>query len=138
MKSAIKYKILKELIKLERWDINLDTGIITGQKGVAGYPDKRGYLTFNTTYKGKVYNFKNHQIVAMAGGLEFLGWTINHKNGIKKQNMFSNLEVMTYSQQNKHAYDIGLKQPHHKSINNGELNGMCDKRRKERELSNNG
>lgn len=35
--------------------------------------------------------------------------TVNHKNGNKDNNTVSNLEWMTYSEQNQHAYDTGLK-----------------------------
>jgi len=35
--------------------------------------------------------------------------TINHKNGIKTDNRLKNLEWNTYSENNKHAFDTGLK-----------------------------
>jgi len=36
------------------------------------------------------------------------GLTINHKNGEKQDNRPENLEVVTYSENTKHAYRIGL------------------------------
>jgi hypothetical protein len=34
---------------------------------------------------------------------------VNHKNGVKKDNRPTNLEWTTYSANNQHAFDIGLK-----------------------------
>lgn len=37
--------------------------------------------------------------------------TVNHKNGIKLDISIDNLEWATYSENNKHAFDTGLKKP---------------------------
>jgi hypothetical protein len=39
------------------------------------------------------------------------GYVANHKNGIKLDNCVKNLEWVTYGQNNKHAIDLGLREP---------------------------
>lgn len=73
-----------------------------------GSKDAHGYIT--VTIKGKI--FKIHRLVAEA----FLPnpenkKTVNHKNGCKTHNHISNLEWATQSENNKHAFDNGLKKP---------------------------
>lgn len=36
------------------------------------------------------------------------GWVVNHKSGVKTDNALTNLEYVTVSQNNAHAYDMGL------------------------------
>lgn len=67
---------------------------------------RQGYLT--VSLKGKSYLV--HRIVAKT----FIGFVdnsleVNHKNGIKSDNRFKNLEWVTPKENIKHAYDLGLR-----------------------------
>lgn len=72
--------------------------------------DKYGYLRLSTQVEGKRYSFKLHRLVAEA----FIPNPnnkpcINHISGVKDDNRVENLEWCTYSENNQHAIDSGLK-----------------------------
>ena len=51
-------------------------------------------------------HFAHHLVAAAFLGPRPLGMQINHKNGIKTDNYFTNLEYVTPSQNSWHAYHI--------------------------------
>lgn len=73
-------------------------------------PDFHGYSY--TTING--VKEKNHRIIAFLFIPNPLNKIcVNHINGIKTDNRVENLEWCTYSENNKHSYDIFLKKPTH-------------------------
>lgn len=97
-------------------------GRVMKYKGVILTPqlNEFGYEKVVLIKSGKRKNFKIHQLVAIA----FLDNPdnlpcINHKDGNKRNNMVSNLEWCTFGENNKHAYEKGLKEPYDR---NGEKN----------------
>lgn len=68
-----------------------------------------GYLRVNLSIEGKHTTKTVHFLVANA----FLGdipsyLNINHKNGNKQDNSIDNLEYITITENNRHAFNIGL------------------------------
>ena len=72
-------------------------------------PDRLGYLTVKQQVKLKIKTFKVHRLVAYS----FITNPenkpcVNHKDGVKFNNLVSNLEWNTYRENSQHAHDTGL------------------------------
>lgn len=72
--------------------------------------DTRGYLGVGLNKNGNVKHFRVHRLVAET----FLGkpkvrlMSVNHIDGIKTNNILDNLEWVTYSENTRKGYEIGL------------------------------
>ncbi len=85
---------------------------------------KNNYLAVNLRKEGKNKVYLIHQLV----GQHFIPNpnnlpTINHIDGIKYHNNVENLEWLTYSKNNQHAYDNLLKNPRGVCIGKYSLDG---------------
>jgi len=80
---------------------------------------KHGYLEVNLFNGGKQFSKLIHRLVLETFNYK-CGYEVNHKNGIKTDNRLENLEWCTRSENEKHAYKIGLKNPDYNSKNVGE------------------
>lgn len=91
-----------------------DVRRIGASKKLSPTCNNMGYLYVSLSAKGRVKKFTLHRLVAST----FLSGegVVNHKDGNKQNNHVSNLEWVTYSENNKHAYKTGLKKP---SVNTG-------------------
>lgn len=75
--------------------------------------DKNGYLIVQLFRDKKRHTRAVHRLIAIS----YLGekpkdhFTVNHIDGIKKNNVPSNLEYVDRSDQMYHAYRLGLKKP---------------------------
>ncbi|MCK5217841.1 MAG: HNH endonuclease, partial [Methanosarcinales archaeon] len=72
--------------------------------------DLRGYKRVSLWYNSKANDHRIHRLVAQAfiQNIEEKA-EVNHKNGIKTDNRSSELEWATSSENNKHAFKIGLQ-----------------------------
>lgn len=81
------------------------------------YTDYRGYLQTCLRQNGKQRTVTVHSLIAKTFlelppgkiGSRKGEYTVNHKNGIKTDNHFSNLEWLTIEDNNKHAAENALK-----------------------------
>lgn len=89
-------------------------GNVKNSKGVILKPNitPKGYFRIQLYKNNKTKNYMVHRLVANAFIIKKDGKNqINHKNGIKTDNTISNLEWVTNSENQKHAYELGLKKP---------------------------
>lgn len=69
-----------------------------------------GYHQVSLSCYGQTYKVYIHRLVADAF-IENRNETVNHIDGDKLNNKVENLEWITYSENNKHAFKLGLKFP---------------------------
>lgn len=70
----------------------------------------KGYYQVSLSVEGVTHKVYVHRMVAETF-LSERNETVNHKDGNKLNNHLSNLEWVTYSENNKHAFASGLKFP---------------------------
>jgi len=75
--------------------------------------NKNGYPYVDLSKDAQYTSFRVHRLVAIhfVNGFEE-GLDVNHKDGIKLHNHYSNLEWCSRSQNLLHALDMGLRRPH--------------------------
>lgn len=89
----------------DRFLFNKSTSRIVG---VPKNPEKYGGLSLQ--YKGVRYFMNSHRAIWInRKGLIPVGYVVNHIDGIKSNNHLNNLELLTVSENNKHAHDTGLQ-----------------------------
>jgi len=91
---------------------------------IYGTPNEKNYASYRSiTLRGshRVLTTNIHQLIALTflGPCPF-GYEVNHKDAVKTNNNISNLEYVTYKEQIRHAFKMGL---HHPLC--GEANNLC-------------
>lgn len=81
-----------------------------GGKALSQKTKSNGYMEVSVYYETKSGKSRYvHRLVAEAFIFDIPpGYVVNHKDGNKSNNNIENLEVVTPSQNSKHAYDNGL------------------------------
>lgn len=82
----------------------------SGLPGIMATRLRRGYASVGLRWReSKCKDFTVHALVASAFiGKRPKGLAINHKDGNKLNNRASNLEYVTYSENTRHAYGLGI------------------------------
>jgi hypothetical protein len=85
--------------------------------------NRYGYPQVSLCYKRIQRSFRVHVLVANSFiGIKPDGLEINHKNGNKQDNTVHNLEYVSHSYNNLHAFRTGIRKP---VPLKGEMNGQC-------------
>lgn len=106
------YGVAHLLVMEGRWVIDSAQGLVLGYAGKPiGSINGWGYVQLQVSRRHRTYG----QILAHRLIWEYEhgripdGFQINHRNGVKNDNRLVNLDQVTQSENNRHAYRIGLK-----------------------------
>lgn len=125
-----RYDTIKRYLLCNRILVDKETGKITFPRSRNSkdetYINKYGYNVVSMEFSDGVYRPVGvHQIVAVAGGLNPVGNTIDHINGNKQDNRFCNLRVLTGSQNTKaswHEQGLATIENRARNENSGKTN----------------
>lgn len=94
------------------WFISKDGDVWTGKHNKMMTPTTNGVGYYQLIYRDKGTRKKHyiHRLVAKVfiGPIE-KGLCVNHKDGIKSNNHYTNLEIVTRKENNDHAVETGLR-----------------------------
>src|SRR5690606_21123068 len=114
---------IRESEKYPKWRFTSDGNIISKKLNRPRklFKNNSGYLMVTDVEEGKTYNYYVHRLIAeiFIGEIP-QGMAVNHKDGDKLNNHASNLEIVSYSENIRHADRTGLRTHAH-----GEQNGMA-------------
>lgn len=107
--SQERFDVILEYLRTGRVLVDLETGNIklpfSHNSKDMKKPNKQGYLTVSMQFPDGTHKpVRIHQIVAVAGGLNPVGMTIDHINGNKLDNRFANLRVVTSAENTRLAW----------------------------------
>lgn len=100
----------KDLVDAGRLLVTKD-GVITNPKTgnkLGNYKDPKQYSIIGFSENGGTKHISAHRLIWIVFVGPIGSLVINHKNGIKNDNRLDNLELVTESENSRHAYESGL------------------------------
>lgn len=98
------------LVSAGKYSVRKDGSIINTETGRMRGALRGEYKMVSFSYKKKQYSILAHRVVyRFFHGTIPDGYEVNHKNGDKTDNAPNNLEAVTASENQKHAFRLGLK-----------------------------
>lgn len=127
--SQERFDVILEYLRKKRVLVDLEAGSVDfplSRNSNKGKHIDRGYLVASMQFPDGTYKpVKIHQIVAVAGGLNPVGMTIDHINGNKLDNRFANLRVVTGAENTRlawHEQHLATKENRARNENSGKTN----------------
>ena len=125
-----RYNVIRSYLDTGRVVANTETGAVffpySRNSKSARKTDHAGYLITSMEFPdGSFKPVKVHQIIAVAGGLDPVGKTIDHINGNKQDNRLINLRVLTGSENTLaawHEQGLSSKENRARNENSGKTN----------------
>jgi len=104
-----------------------DGGVINSRTNRALRQDlnSSGYPRVTLHEKGEKLRITVHRLVCLCYHGEHNGLVVNHKDGVKTNNHYSNLEWTTQSENRKHAFKRGLCKRSNSYLNDQIVHAIC-------------
>jgi len=105
------YDKAHQLIADGAWTVDAESGIIHGRRGPFSGRNTWGYVQISVWDGGGYHGYvMAHRVIweYVRGPIPDDGQEINHLNGVKHDNRLGNLELVTPSENVKHAHRTGL------------------------------
>lgn len=109
------YDAAQDLLLAGRWRVDENRGILRpGSDGLAGSVNTCGYLQLRFTLHGRRVATLAHRVMweSVRGQIPD-GLYVNHIDGDKQNNAIANLELVTHTQNMRHAHAAGLMASHY-------------------------